>query len=264
MNKNLANTVAAISSLVVIGGVAVGWGFLINNTSPKTTTHNTDSTEVVLPMKPAKEVIYDDEPSKKMAEKANSVFRNLSDMEMKAVQDYTGPHNVTDYIRGKKFDCKQSGLFKGYIDLISNLIQKSRLEEDIFLYRGTDLECLNKTLSQNDIERILNVTCETGINDILNQLKGKIFSSNEFFVSTSTSADVAVGKINCKKGVFIKIHAKKGLSYLPIMQYSRWPGEKEVLLGRNLKLKITNAKFELNSRFFRVGRCLVLDCETVN
>ncbi|MDO4199766.1 MAG: ADP-ribosyltransferase [Clostridia bacterium] len=282
MNKTLAYVAGAVGSCLVIGGIATVYGIVSqkdsknsyvskNNVSTSvTSTYEKHYQKTVHPS--GSNFLYDGLPEKekqvikKMQDEADLIFKDLSDIEKAAIEEYTGPHQIIDFINGKKFNSKQSNLFKKYIELISNLIKKSHLEEDICLYRGTSSVCLNGTLSKDEIARILNVTCETGVNDILDKLKGKVFNGNKSFVSTSAFYHVAIGKINRSRdevGVFMKIHAKKGLNYLPIMQHSRWPGEKEVLLDRNLKLKITDAKLEINSDLLD-GRTLCLECETLN
>lgn len=277
MKKTITNAMAIAGSLI-ISCVAVG--YCLSAFKTNTGAHSENYSQKFYPVTQLIEkrnigYNHDEDPElfQRMCQRADIVLENISDMERLAISDYIGPNNIVEFLKGKKFDAKTNELLKKHISLISGLIKKSRLEKDAYLYRGTGLECLNEILSPNDIERISNVASESDANDIIDKIKGNVFSSNKFFVSTSTSPQVAIGKIHQIGGVFIKINAKKGLNYLPIMQYCVWP-EHEVLLDRNLKLKITNATFKLgqNEILQSIGpiisipptdRCLLLECETI-
>ena len=67
---------------------------------------------------------------------------------------------------------------------------------------------------------------------------------------------------------FFMITAKKGVNYLPLMHHSLCYRENEVLLDRNVKLKIKSAMFKIErdpDKMIFIGRekVLFLECETV-
>lgn len=213
---------------------------------------------------------FNENLSDELAKKSDDIFKDLSCIDKDAICNYTGPNSVSDFLKGKKFSKEFSKILKLYTVLISNMINKNHLEEDIYLFQGNFLHCLNDLFSKTDIDKITNAYCESDILDILKNLNGKVFSTNDFS-STSTYyyiaksfADYYPKDSENPIGVILIISAKKGLPYLPIMHHSVFEFENEVLLDRNLKFKIKNARFEINPfRFNFIKKCLFIECDTI-
>lgn len=189
-----------------------------------------------------------------MSRKSDIIFKGLSDIESEAVENYTGLNNVSAFMKNSgKFSPEFSETLRKYVDAISDLINKNHLEEEACLFRGIPNKDLSKIISADDVQRLSTATAETDVNDIFGRLNGKIVGNNTSFKSTTTCFDVARRftdirrSVGCDLGVFLIINAKKGLSHLPIMHHSKFHNEHEVLLGRNVRFKITNAIFKVKS-----------------
>ena len=80
--------------------------------------------------------------SDQMSKESDLIFRNLSDEEKSAIRNYTGVNNISAFLGGIKFSAEMSETFEKYAKLISGLIDKNHLKEDIILFQGNSLDCL--------------------------------------------------------------------------------------------------------------------------
>lgn len=286
-NKILASIVA--SSLVVLGCTAIifsGTHFHVSNSSQTTSTAPLECTAYNTLQKIIGTTFFNEEYEKnlceKMSKKSDIIFNRLSNEEKEAIKNYTGCNPVAACIYGRNVSDETKNQALKYAKLISNLINQNRLEENIYLYRGGTLLYLKDIISNNDIESFLQTNNEQNINHIVNNLNGKCLNLKGF-TSTSTSFEKAMRFVKShsditkrseydKKGVGILfiINAKKGLTYLPLMQNSLYATENEVLLNRDLTLKIKKATFtierNLDKKIHIQGpdKILFLECETIN
>lgn len=208
---------------------------------------------------------FNKEISEKFSIQSNEIFSLLSNDEKEAIRDYTGLNRMTSYIRGFKFNSEESEKLKKYIELLSDVINRNKLQEDITVFRGAGAACLKQLLTDDEIQYISNSSNEDDINQCLKKLEGKLVI-NDGFTSTSTSLWSARNFANCKISTFFIIHAKKGTNYLPLISSSMCKSEDEVLFNRNLNLKINNIHFKINPRLASSScdKCFIIECETVN
>lgn len=279
MKKPLAIVAGVVGSLLAVGSIAIGYGMFANKSktdASKSTSSSTTKTETGslrtaqhkwLPdyPRPIQDDYFNAKLSKKMAKKADEIFKHLSYIENEAVRNYTGVNNVSAYLKGKVvFDAERSKTLSSYVEAISKLIDRNHLEEDVCLFHGTALKFLDRILfSSDDISKISCAADEAGVDAIIKNLNGRIFGSSNFR-STSTSWWRAMNFADPETPVLLIIDAKRGLGYLPIMNHSICRSEDEVLLNRYLKLKVNNAVFKVKPCLFPASdRCLILECETV-
>lgn len=288
-NKILASIVA--SSLVVLGCTAIifsGTHFHVSNSSQTTSTAPLECTTYNTLQKIIGTTFFNEEYEKnlceKMSKKSDIIFNRLSNEEKEAIKNYTGCNPVAACIYGRNVSNETKNQALKYAELISNLINQNRLEENIYLYRGGTLLYLKDIISNNDIESFLQTNNEQNINHIVNNLNGKCLNLKGF-TSTSTSFEKAMkfvksysGFVSDEKsrehykngvGILFIINAKKGLTYLPLMQNSVFHHENEVLLNRNLILKIKKATFKIERDIYKKyidepDKMLFLECETVD
>ena len=290
-NKILAGIAA--SSLVILGCAAIIFSkthFHVSNSSASPEyireTFNAYPQEIINAAFFNKE--YEKNLCKKMSKQSDIIFKKLSSEEKKAIKNYTGCNTVASFIYGHDVSGETNNQALAHAKLISNLINQNRLEENICLYRGGTLLYLNDIISANDIESFLHANSKQDINYIVNKLNGKRLNLKGF-TSTSTSfweamrfvKSYTTNVIDDEKsrehrkngvGVLFIINAKKGLTYLPLMQHSLCAPENEVLLNRNLTLKIKKATFTIERDYdkglfinpFGPYKILFLECETVN
>lgn len=69
-----------------------------------------------------------------MRKESDVIFKNLSNIEKEAIKNYTGTNNVSSYLHGFNFGEELNKTYANYANLISNLISKNSLKEDILGY----------------------------------------------------------------------------------------------------------------------------------
>lgn len=290
--KNKALASIAVGSLVILGGAAIFFRTLSCSSHATQTSSSAVKKAELVQMwysSYSEDILnaaffndeYEKSISEKMSKNADIIFEKLSDAEKAAVKNYTGVNNISAFMNGFNFGEELNKTYANYANLISNLMSKNRLKEDIRLYRGSSVQCLNDLISNDGvIDAFLNANSEQDVNHIVSSLNGKFFIIRNGFTSTSTSFWEAARFVHCNNkerfrdskngvGVFFMITAKKGVNYLPLMHHSLCYRENEVLLDRNVMLKIKSAMFKIErdpnkNLFFPVNKILILECEAVN
>lgn len=143
-----------------------------------------------------------------------------------------GYANIQSYLRTGKpkfgqFDERETKLAERVSDLVSSAIKKHPLDKEMTVYRGMKIKNDEpETLQYKDLK----------VGDTV---------SDKGFTSTTTSKSVA-SKFSEKLNrsdvqVSIEINLKPGDNALPMDQYSKGH-EKEILLDKNVKFKVTSVK----------------------
>lgn len=169
---------------------------------------------------------------------AHSVVKNdFSNEEKKGIENYTSD----------KADFKK-GIFKpAYQEINSSLRKDGSVSES---HKKT-VEILDKTFQK--ASSLEDFTVYRGVSeDFANKLKSGTSFYDKGFVSTTSDKNIA-GEFSGSKGVLMEISVPKGSKAISLAKSSKHPEEKEILLNRNGKYKITGeSKNESGKRILHV------------
>lgn len=145
--------------------------------------------------------------------------QNLSPREVSAIKAYTKTHyaDINEQLRSGT-DYKQ----KNRISAIDRALSKSFLKEDLVVYRGFQSNSL--------------------VEDIKNgKAIGKEFH-DKGFLSTTISPTIVNQNFNSFSSIFAEVRLLKGTKAAYVEKISSIPRDKEVLVQRDLKFVITEAR----------------------
>ncbi len=146
--------------------------------------------------------------------------QSLSKSELEAVQVYSmAAHaHINATLRGQDKSDKGKELVDRFKPALDSALNKHSFDEDVVVYRGVDSPTMAKLK------------------------RGAIFV-DKAFVSTAMHRRVAEGFSGLFEGaVLMEIHVRKGKAAAPVDGSSKYPHEREVLLPRNTRFKITGRK----------------------
>ncbi|BED92134.1 MAG: hypothetical protein CfP315_0723 [Candidatus Improbicoccus pseudotrichonymphae] len=185
--------------------------------------------------------------------KNNDLLWEMDKDEIKDSYDYTtGDYsNYNEALRKK-----QKNIYKDKAINVSNVVKKSELTEERIFYRGIKkFDTFKHMLKPTDWKAVsLN-----GKFSIINakNLVGKILTEKGL-MSVTNDKNVAYNflgeKGNAGTLILLKITVPKGTPYFPIMKYSQFDSEEEVLLDKDTNLKIKKVEIK------NFNKRLILDC----
>lgn len=169
-------------------------------------------------------------------------LEKLTSQQIAAIKNYAGDSYkaFNTFVSGRVYQKGGSALskaeVKNQVQALKEAISKSKLPEDLVLYRGASMKELASSYSA------------------LEGMVGSEFQAGSF-LSTSLSKEIADGFVDATnkqmgKGILLEIHAKKGSAALPATAINKvsngysWLNEAEMLLNPGQALKVLSVSPE--------------------
>jgi hypothetical protein len=186
--------------------------------------------------------------------------KSITEKEKYAIRNYTGKGyiDINGYLRlnSKKNNFQPQYLssieeLKNRVKLIDNVINKSPLHKDMKLFESKELY---RGASIHDPKLHDSILDGSAV--------GKTFIEKAY---TNASVEKSIAKNfildQPHRDIIFVINAKKGLKAAPLEQFSYEPDEKEYLIKRNTKYKITKIKkehFSIQIKKHKIGKDISL------
>lgn len=189
----------------------------------------------------------------KFGSKATEIWENATKNEKDAIYEYTQSyHKYNEPLRGKKYiggkSFPQGMSFREAVENMTNIIDKSSYDEDIWVQRGIDSDV---AIFQNNSSKKLS-SLGSMSDSQLQSLVGTTFKENGFF-SSGAGKDTGFSE----KDVILNTYCPRGtkMMYMNIHGAFKNTSENEMLLQRGYSYRITKVE--------KVGGRYYLDCEVL-